>query len=370
MLRSGLRDAYSRLPAARIHNVKEAPSSPPLRAGLAGCGGIAGLALSASERSSDFCIVALMDPDPAALARTGEGSGIACRHVRFEDLLAEELDFLILSGPNHVHAEQVIQAAQAGRDCLVQKPMARTAAEAREMVDAARQGGIRLGVVMFELGDPLHHQLRRMVADAWFGEPVLVSGVAAHGIYLRDPPPEGNWRRDPAKVGGAAFIQLAIHQVNLASWILGRQVASVMAAGSRGHTVFEDETTVAVARFAEGPLATFAASYATDQTSFAILGTRGRVLLHPDHLVIRGDHLYEGPVFKYLSSGREVVLPRSQLGPAIVRDRDALEVHGAFARWLRGGETYPATGERCLLDLEVAEAVQRSREEGRWIDVG
>jgi predicted dehydrogenase len=353
-----------------LHDVTPAPSSPPLRAGLAGCGGIAGLTLAASERSPDFRVVALMDPDPKALARTGDGSGIACRHVRFEDLLAEDLDFLILAGPNHVHATQVIQAADAGLDCLVQKPMARTAADARAMVVAVRRLGIRLGVVMVELGNPLHHQVRRMVEDSWFGEPVIVSGVAAHDIYLRNPPPEGDWRRDPARVGGAAFIQLAIHQVNLASWILGRRITSVSAAGSRGQTVFEDETTVALARFSGGLLATFAASYATAQTSFAILGTRGRILLHAGRVLIRGDRPYEGSVFDYVDPGRELAFAAAELEPTISRQRDALEVHGAFARWLRGRGTCPATGEDGLRDMEVAEAIQRSREEGRWIDVG
>jgi len=188
-----------------------------------------------------------------------------------------------------------------------------------------------------------------------------VQGVGAHGIYLRDPPPEGDWRRDPEKVGGGAFVQLAIHDIDLAAWILGCEVTAATAVRAGGRTVFRDETTVAAVRFGDDLAGTFAASYATDLYAFAILGTRGRVQLLPEHVVVRGEEPFRGDVLVYEDPGREVAIPRSALREAVERRRDRLEVHGAFARWVAGrAESYPCPGERALRDLRVVDAVNRN----------
>jgi len=332
----------------------------PLRAALSACGGIADLAIDAARRSDRFDIVAVQDPDAEARERVGERLGVSRRHEEFASLLTDDVDFVIVNGPNDVHLDQVRLAAAAGKPCLVQKPMAPTLADATAMVETARDAGVPLGVVMFELGKPLHHEVRAMVRDGWLGEPVLVEATGAHDIYLRNPPAEGDWRLDPERVGGAAFIQLAVHHVNLARWILGREVESVAATRTGGHTAFADETTLATLAFSGGPLGHFAASYATSLYGFAICGTRGRIHLLPDHVVLRGEAEYRGEILTYDRPGQEDVLPLASLDESIAAGRDAAEVHAAFARHLLDGEEYACTGESALEDMRVVDAVERS----------
>ena len=70
-----------------------------LRAGLSGCGAV-GLRAVAQIRTHDQCdVVALHDPDPAALQRAGERTGIGVRTADFAQLLASGIDFVILAGP-------------------------------------------------------------------------------------------------------------------------------------------------------------------------------------------------------------------------------------------------------------------------------
>lgn len=332
----------------------------PLRAGVSGCGGISGLALGAARKSPDFEVVVLQDPFGEALEKVGSRHGIARRHRDFGDLLTDDVDFVILNGPNHVHLEQVRAAAAAGKHCLVQKPMARDAAEAAAMVDAARAHGVRLGVVMFELGKPLHYEIREMVRSGWFGDVVLVQAVAAHDLYLDTPPPEGNWRRDAGKVGGGAFIQLAVHQVNLVCWLLECSAESVFATGTRGHTVFDDETTLTTLNFTNGVQGQFAASYATDQWGFEILGTRGRCRVSAEHVVLKGRERFSGGILGYESPDEEAAIPMAALAVAIAARAEAVEVHAAFARWIAGGPEYPCPGEHGLRDMRIVDAVYRS----------
>jgi predicted dehydrogenase len=345
-------------------------SDGPLRAALAACGGIAELSLGAASSSDDFEIVAIQDPDPAALRRAGDRFGIDRRHAAFEALLGEDIDFVIVSSPNHLHAEQVLEAVAAGKPCLVQKPMAPTLAEAEGMVAAAEAAGVKLGVLMFELGKPLNRQLAAMVEGGWLGEPTLVQACAAHGIYLRDPPSRGDWRRDPRKVGGGAFIQLALHHVDLAAYILGRAVRAVAVERTRGLTVFEDETTLATLRFEGGVIGSFTASFATDLWSFTLAGTRGRVQITDAHVVVRGEEPFDGEIFSYDAPGREIVISKAALEQGREAAGDACEIHAAFARWVRGEGDFPATGARGLADMRVVDAADRAIREGRCIFIG
>ena len=239
-------------------------ASLPLRAGLSGCGGISRWTMEVASRSPDFRVIAVQDADPGVLDAFGAEWGIPRRHSRYSDLVADDLDFLILNTPNHLHLEQTETAAWSGKPCLVQKPVTRNLAEAERMLAVARSSGIKIGACMMELGSPLNHQVRAMIRDGVIGKPCLVQAMSAHDFYLKSPPPEDNWRRDPAKVGGAAFIQLAVHQLNLAAWMLGERIRRVSALSTSGNTVFAgDETTVASALLADGTAATFSASYAT-----------------------------------------------------------------------------------------------------------
>ncbi|MEN8151093.1 MAG: Gfo/Idh/MocA family oxidoreductase [Planctomycetota bacterium] len=341
----------------------------PLRAGLAACGGIADLTLDAAKISSDFDIVAIQDPNPEALARVGERSGGAKRHTDFEDLLADDVDFVILNSPNHLHLPQVRAAAAAGKHCLVQKPMATTVAEAEEMIEVAAAAGVKLGVTMFELSKPVNRQAREMVASGWMGDPILVQATCAHGIYLRDPLPDSDWRMDPEKVGGGAFIQLALHQVDLSTFLLDRDAVEAGALTARGKTAFADETTLATIRFAGGILGHFAASYATDLWRLTICGTRGRIRLSGDNVLVYGEKPFIGEVFDYDQPGREFLIPHDSLRFATDRVKHRYEVHAAFARWVRDDEPYVATGERGLADMKVVDAVHRSVEEGKCVTV-
>ena len=340
-----------------------------LRAALAACGGISDLTLHAAEQNRDIRVVAIQDPREQALAEVGERYAIASRHRRFEDLLGEEVDFVIVNSPNHLHREQVAAVVRAKKPCLVQKPMASDLVQARAMVATAAEEGMPLGVTMFEHSKPLHHQIREMVASGWLGEPTLLQALSAHDIYLKDPPPPDDWRRDPAQVGGGAFIQLALHQLNLARWILDREVVEVSMLGTRGLTVFEDESDVAALLFERGPAAHFAAGYAARASHFMVAGTLGTIQVASEHVLVRGATAYAGPVFTYDEPGRERVFALAELEGACRDLALRCEVHARFARWIRDGEDFPCTAESALRDMEVVDAAYRSHASRRSISL-
>ncbi|MAG56520.1 MAG: hypothetical protein CMJ83_09540 [Planctomycetes bacterium] len=342
----------------------------PLRAGLSGCGGISHATLEAAARSPDFSVVALHDADAGATRRLGARFGVAGCADSFDGLLGDDIDFLILNGPNHVHAEQAIAAVSAGKPVLVQKPMARDHAEACTMADAARRADVPLGVTMLELGRPLHQDLCTLIRDGFIGEPVLVEACLAHANHVRSPPAPGDWRLDPAKVGGGVFIQLAVHHLALASWLLDRPVVEVGALSAGGHTPFEEESTVALARFDGGAVATFSASWATDAVRFSVSGTEGRIEVADDRVRISVNRPFSGTVVGAIDAGDGNV---TSMDDIVARGRpraSVLEVHGRFARAVRGEDAYPWPASRALADMRVLDAAATSMRTGRIEAVG
>ncbi|MFV1957820.1 MAG: Gfo/Idh/MocA family protein [Planctomycetota bacterium] len=341
---------------------------PPLRAAMSACGGISGLTLAAARASPDFDVVAIQDVDPAVLRRVGERYGIARRYEHFEDLLTDDVDFVVVNGPNHVHLPQVLAAVAAGKHCLVQKPMARTPEEGRLMVDAAARVGVRLGVFMFERGMPLNHEVRRMIAKDWLGAPIFFQMVASHDLYRRNPLPKGDWRRDSDRVGGGVFAQLAIHHVNLVRFFMNARPIAVEAFGSRSRfTGVEHETTLATVEYENGVFAQFASSYVTDVHGYTVFGSRGYLQVTPRHVLLSSLDHYAGRLLSYRHREREVAVLHHSFADAEAAWVPELEIHGAFARWIRDGGSFVSPGWDALPDLEVAAAVRRAIKEGTCV---
>ena len=249
--------------------------------------------------------------------------------------------------------------------------MARNLAESERMLAVVRSAGVKAGVATRELGNPLHHQLRAMIRDGVIGRPCLVQALHARDLYLKEPPPEDHWRRDPAKAGGGAFLQLAIRHLNLAAWLLGQPVSRVTALSTAGNTVFpKDETTVASALFADGAAATFSASYATSGDQFAVHGTEGFLRVFDGNLTLKGARPFRGDVFDYPKAGQEIGVGADSLRSAAEKKGARYEVHGWFARSIAGGEAFPAPLQSAVRDMRVLDAVYRSVEEGRAVEVG
>lgn len=341
----------------------------PLEAGIIGCGGISHWTMRGVKPGGDFIVTAAYDVVLETLHAFCDKYGIENRFERYEDLLEAGVDFVIINSPNNAHLEQAELAARRGIPCLVQKPLAPTLADAEKMLLAVEESGVKAGVTLYEFCDPLNHQFKAMVDSGFLGEPVLVQACFAHDYYLTAPPDKSNWRRDAARVGGGAFIQLAVHQVNLASWLLGSRVARVSAEGAKKHTLFDDETSSASAVFENGVVANFFASYATLGKSFTLRGTGGFIHRFDDTISVKGASDFSGEVFDYSASDNVKTIRLDEMKDKIEKLETKYEIHNRFARFVAGEEKFPCPLEMGVDDMRAVDAVYRSLESGRRIDL-
>jgi predicted dehydrogenase len=173
------------------------------RLGFLGVGWIGRNRLEALEASELVEVAAVADPaEPGALDS-------------LDELLEADLDGVVVATPSALHAEQAIAALESGLAVFCQKPLGRTADEARRVVDAARTADRLLGVDLSYRYVEAFRRAREVVRSGGLGE-VYAADLAFHNAYGPDKP----WFYDPELAGGGCVIDLGIHLVDLALWAL------------------------------------------------------------------------------------------------------------------------------------------------------
>ena len=132
------------------------------------------------------------------------------------ELLAQELDGPCHCTPSALHAEQTIEALTTGVAVFCQKPLGRTAAETRSVVDAARTANRLLGVDLSYRFVRGIQTMRTLIQAGEIGEIYAVE-LVFHNAYG----PDKAWFYDPVQSGGGCVIDLGLHLVDLALWMLG-----------------------------------------------------------------------------------------------------------------------------------------------------
>ncbi|HEY0414776.1 MAG TPA: Gfo/Idh/MocA family oxidoreductase [Gaiellaceae bacterium] len=173
------------------------------RLGFLGVGWIGRSRLQAIEEAGAGLAVAVADP--AVDGALGS----------YDELLEHELDGVVIATPSALHAEQAIAALERGLPVFVQKPLGRSAAEARAVVAAAAGADVPLGVDLSYRHAEAFAAARELVRSGELGE-VYAAELVFHNAYGPDKP----WFRDPALAGGGCVIDLGIHLVDLAVWTL------------------------------------------------------------------------------------------------------------------------------------------------------
>ena len=165
-----------------------------LRVGVVGCGLVAQVMHLhyLGELSDLYEVAALCDLAPEALDHAGSSFPAARRHRDWRDLVAEDLDAVLVLTPGS-HAPVAVAAAEAGRHVFVEKPMCFSADEGREMLSAADGAGVRLMVGYMKRYDPAYEELSRRL-DA--------GGVRLARITTLESPLEPYVAHYPLRRGG------------------------------------------------------------------------------------------------------------------------------------------------------------------------
>ncbi|SFF11099.1 Predicted dehydrogenase [Paenibacillus algorifonticola] len=190
------------------------------RIAIIGCGGIAnGKHLPSLTTIKNVQIVAFCDIEEhraqeAAAKYGAEGARV---YTDYTELLKDEtIEIVHVCTPNDSHAVIAIAALEAGKHVMCEKPMAKTAADAKLMMETARRTGKKLTIGYNNRFRPDSQQLKKICANGELGE---VYYAKAHAIRRRAVPTWGVFL-DEEKQGGGPLIDIGTHALDLTLWMM------------------------------------------------------------------------------------------------------------------------------------------------------
>ncbi|MBB4021209.1 putative dehydrogenase [Confluentimicrobium naphthalenivorans] len=185
------------------------------RLGFLGLGWIGRNRMEAMAATDMGEIVAYADLDPQAVAESDTLAATATRTDSLEEILALQPDGVVIATPSALHAQQAIQALEAGASVFCQKPLGRNAGETAAVVAAARAADRLLATDMSYRHTAAVRAIAAEIASGGMGE-ICAVDLTFHNAYGPDKP----WFRNRALSGGGCLIDLGVHLVDLALWLL------------------------------------------------------------------------------------------------------------------------------------------------------
>jgi myo-inositol 2-dehydrogenase/D-chiro-inositol 1-dehydrogenase len=275
-----------------------------------------------------------------------------------------DIDAVVIATPDHTHEDLAIAAIRVGKAVLLQKPMARTSAGARRIIDAASQAGVPLVTSFMHRYFEEVEALRGLLAARRLGEVVMVR--------QRNATPGADWAPwlyDPRYSDGVV-LQLGVHGIDLLRHIFGE----IEAVQATSRTVCPDRTladgtpvssanedlALALYRFRSGLTAVHEMSYCeiagTDRFRMEVYGTAATAWLRSERGLLAVGTA-EGPGGAHWET------------PSMAGEDAGTRHHRHVLDMFEGRAPLDTSAQDGLATLLVAEAIARSAATGRWVDV-
>src|SRR5262245_59647323 len=332
---------------------------PRLNVGLIGVGRLGRVyARDLSSRIAQTRLVAVADTNEKLAREVAAEFDVPRSYGEPEKLIEDAaVDAVVIVSPTHAHRDHVVAALRAKKPTFCEKPPALSLAEAMAMADAEKQTGAFFQMGFMRRFDPGYAAAKRQVDEGRIGRPVVFKATS------RDPFPPSISYADPKSSGGI-FIDMGIHDFDLARWFMG-EVASVQAVG--GALAFTDlasvgyrDNVIATITFADGRLGVVDLTrngYYGYDISTDLLGTEG---------TIRVGYLRETPVLlmtKNTVAHDTVPYFMERFERAYTRQLEN------FAENVLKGRPAPVTIQDGVEALRVAIAATRACDTGQRVEV-
>ncbi|MGQ9701001.1 MAG: Gfo/Idh/MocA family protein [bacterium] len=254
--------------------------------GIVGCGAHAQIAhLPVFKKQRDCNLVAICDTDFRKLDYLSEKYSIPKKYQDFQEILKDgDIDALVISTPNYLHAPMTISALQFGKDVLCENPMAINYQEAQEVARVVKTTKRKLGIALTGRFRPDVQTLKKFIKEGELGEIYYLKAGWLIGTKEWVLP---NWRLDILQSGGGAFLTLGTQVIAIASYFLeAKELDTIFAWLHKKETEASvEDTAMCIITFKDGTLMTIEVGWSLlfekDFLYCNIFGKRGAALLNP-----------------------------------------------------------------------------------------
>ena len=337
----------------------------PIRWGIIGAGNYASnvtaLALTSAANTE---LAAVCDVNTELTKELAAKHGVEWTYDSVEKIVKDpELDAVYIATPHSLHAQHTMQAAEAGKHVLCEKPMALSVSDAEHMVEACNKNKVKLGVSFPERYQPAHIEARRYAQSGTAGKIDVVHAQFCRG---RSRHAWRGWRSDPNIGGAGALYATAIHIIDILRFLLNSEVEEVQALTDEEPPRYPiDDMVYAIVRFENG----------THGTVFAgMLAPRldNKVVLYGSKAKITCRDTIWGPLLgnlgELLVDGDSVNLRMAfpTDSPLPFRMIRAIE---AFNRWIEDNTEPYISGSNGLQMVKIANAILESSRHGKAVTI-
>ncbi|MFO1501869.1 MAG: Gfo/Idh/MocA family oxidoreductase [Verrucomicrobiota bacterium] len=181
-------------------------------------------------------VVAVASPTPGNAEAFARKHRLPRSYTDYRQLLADrEIEMITIAAPNQLHAVMTVDAANAGKHIVCEKPLAMTLEEADLMIDTCRRKGVLLLYAEELFFTPKYVKAKQMADDGAFGQVYMVKQTEKHFG------PHAPWFWDVDRSGGGVFMDMGCHGIAFCYWFLGRSaIKSVLC--HMGTYVHKDKT--------------------------------------------------------------------------------------------------------------------------------
>jgi len=276
----------------------------------------------------------------------------------YDELLAVPgVDAVVICSPTDTHADYVVKAAKAGKQIFCEKPLDLSLDRVKEVLTVVEKNGVKLMLGFNRRFDPEFKKIKQLVLNDAIGDPQIIK------ITSRDPgPPPVSY----IKVSGGMFLDMTIHDFDMARYISGKQVKEVYAKGA----VMVDpeigkagdiDTAVITLTFEDGTMAVI------DNCRKAVYGYDQRLEVFGSKGMAQAENNFPNNHKLYTETGISSDLP---LHFFLERyDASYNQEIREFIDVLVSGGKMPVDGNDGLLSIAIGLAAKKSVEEGRPVKI-
>jgi predicted dehydrogenase len=332
----------------------------PVRWGILGAANIALKKVIPGMQGSALAqVVAIASRDIAKARAAADQSGIPRAYGSYQELIDDpDIEAIYNPLPNHLHVPWSIRAAEQGKHVLCEKPIALSAREALQLLEARDRTGVMIGEAFMVRTHPQWIKVREIVASGKIGELRLIAGHFSY--YRRDP---GDIR-SRVEWGGGALLDIGCYTITISRWLFGAEPAEVVGLIEHDPDMKIDRLTSGLLRFGKGQATFSCATQLVPYQSMQIFGTTGRIAIEIPFNAPPADEcrIFVDDGSDLSGGGLETITfpPVDQY--ALQADR--------FSEAIRGVGSVPVSLEDAMGNMAVIDALFRSAESREWERLG
>jgi len=188
-----------------------------VRVGIIGGGFVSNIHAEAFQEVPEAVVVAACAADQAQAEQFARKWNIPVATADYRRLLErDDVDLVVVGIPNDLHREVVVAAAEAGKQIIIEKPLAHTLRDADAMVSACQQHGVMLMYAETICFCPKYVRARQLVDEGAIGKLYMVKQGEKHSG------PHSDWFYDINRSGGGVLMDMGCHGIEWARWMYGK----------------------------------------------------------------------------------------------------------------------------------------------------